>query len=231
MRAFAPESLIRASLLAVVLALPPMPGWAQSNPPPRPTPVVRAQGSAQAQKPTKLEPEPLPLPPLPPSVVPAASAPAESPPAKAAEPVKPGEEPPVLPRFQSLRSNEVNLRSGPGTRYRIDWVYKRADLPVEVQRHFEHWRLIRDAEGVQGWVNQATLTSRRTFVVQGGDARLLSEAKDSASLVAILNPGVIGRIRSCARDADWCQVQIAGHRGFLRRTQFWGTYPKEEVTP
>ena len=32
-----------------------------------------------------------------------------------------------LPRFAALRSDEVNLRAGPGTGYPIDWVYKRRD--------------------------------------------------------------------------------------------------------
>ena len=37
-----------------------------------------------------------------------------------------------LPRFVSLKSGEVNLRTGPGKRYPIDWIYRRRGLPVEV---------------------------------------------------------------------------------------------------
>ena len=37
-----------------------------------------------------------------------------------------------LPRFVSLRSEEVNMRTGPGVRYPVDWVYKRKNMPVEV---------------------------------------------------------------------------------------------------
>ena len=53
------------------------------------------------------------------------------------------------------------MRLGPGTRYRIDWVYKRRDLPVEIEREFDVWRWVRDADGIQGWVHQATLMGRR----------------------------------------------------------------------
>ena len=63
-----------------------------------------------------------------------------------------------LPRFAALKTDEVNLRSGPGTRYPIQWVYKRRDLPVQIEREFEQWRLISDQDGERGWVNQATLT-------------------------------------------------------------------------
>ncbi len=74
-----------------------------------------------------------------------------------------------LPRFASLKTDEVNLRTGPGLRYPIDWVYKRRDLPVQIEREFEVWRLVADQDGVKGWVHQATLAGRRTFVVTGGE--------------------------------------------------------------
>ncbi len=35
-----------------------------------------------------------------------------------------------LPRWVTLKSNEVNMRTGPGTRYPIQWVYRRAGMPV-----------------------------------------------------------------------------------------------------
>ncbi len=229
MRASALAPMIRVIIPLVALACAPAAGWAQSGTPPaakkHPTPVVQPQGQTHAQKPAApTKPEP--------PVVPAVVAPVAPPPAaKPAEGDKPAGDAPKLPRFQSLRSNEVNLRSGPGVRYRIDWVYKRVDLPVEVQREFEHWRLIRDADGIQGWVNQATLTARRNFIVKGGDAKLMDDPKDTAAPVAILKPGVIGRIRSCSKDSAWCNVQIPGHSGYLRRAQFWGTLPNEEIAP
>ncbi|MDH3739779.1 MAG: hypothetical protein OER92_11340, partial [Alphaproteobacteria bacterium] len=37
-----------------------------------------------------------------------------------------------LPRFVSLRADAVNLRTGPGRRYPIDWVYTRSDLPIKI---------------------------------------------------------------------------------------------------
>ena len=37
-----------------------------------------------------------------------------------------------LPRFASLRSDEANVRSGPGTRYPIEWVFRRKGMPVEI---------------------------------------------------------------------------------------------------
>ena len=72
-----------------------------------------------------------------------------------------------LPRFAAFRADEVNLRAGPGQRYPIDWVYHRRGLPVKIEREFDVWRLVEDADGQKGWVHQATLVGTRTFVIPG----------------------------------------------------------------
>lgn len=134
-----------------------------------------------------------------------------------------------LPRFASLRSDEVNLRTGPGIRYPIDWVYKRRDLPVQIEREFEVWRLVRDQEGVKGWIHQATLAPRRTAVVVGQERPLRRDAREDATPVAQLKPGVIVRLRSCEAASPWCQVQVAEYRGWLRRDEMWGIMPAEAI--
>lgn len=134
-----------------------------------------------------------------------------------------------LPRWASLRADEVNLRSGPGTRYPIEWVYHRRDLPVQIEREFEGWRLIEDPDGVKGWVHQATLVGRRSFVVKGAERVLRRSASEDAAAVARLKPGVVGRIRACEPNANWCEVQAGEYRGFLRREEFYGIYPGEAI--
>ena len=134
-----------------------------------------------------------------------------------------------LPRWAALRADDVNLRVGPGTRFPIDWQYHRRDLPVQILREVEVWRLIRDQDGVKGWVHQATLIGRRGLVVRGGDTVLRATASEAGPAVANLKTGVVGRIRACASAAAWCEVQVEEYRGWLRREQFWGTDPDEAV--
>ena len=135
-----------------------------------------------------------------------------------------------LPRFASLRTDDVNFRAGPGTRYPVEWVYRKRDLPVEIEREFDVWRLVRDPQNNRGWVHTATLASRRTVLVTGSGEQVLRGAgRDDAALVAKVEPGVIGRLRSCEAASDWCQVQVKDYRGWMKRDAFWGILPGEAV--
>ena len=196
-------------------------------------PVVPPQGQLHPHKPSSNLAKPSTSLPPPPAVAPAETAATPKPalPEKAADPEKPDGTPSKLPRFAALRSDDVNMRAGPGTRYRIEWVYRRRDLPVEIEREFDVWRWVRDPDGIQGWVHQATLMGRRNFIVEKANATLRAEASDTAPAVAVLTPGVIGRIRSCAAASEWCSVQAGSYRGYLRRSQFWGLLPGEVLNP
>ena len=52
-----------------------------------------------------------------------------------------------IPRYVSLKSNNVKVRAGPTVENDVSWVYTRAGLPVEVTAEFENWRRVRDSEG------------------------------------------------------------------------------------
>jgi SH3-like domain-containing protein len=132
-----------------------------------------------------------------------------------------------IPRFVSLRSNEVNLRTGPGTIYPVEWVFVRRGLPVEVVAEFDVWRRIRDWQGTMGWVHQSMLDGRRMARITGADRELRREPAEVGSIVVRLAPGVIGRLLEC--EAAWCEIDAEGYRGWLKRDEFWGTYPDEKV--
>lgn len=193
-----------------------------------------------------------------------------------------------LPRFAAMRADEVNMRSGPGQRYPIEWVYHRRDLPVKIEREFDVWRLVEDSDGQKGWVHQATLVGTRTFVIPGlppidpaqaappppaaapapgtpaatpaparapapaghSDSRevehltdpaaaaaiaggvMLRSAPDSGSaLIAVLKPGTVGILRTCAAGTTWCRVSVQHYSGWLDRNAVWGLFPLETIQP
>ena len=178
--------------------------------------------------------KPLPLPPFPPpppKPAPEKTAHAASPPKPAFDPNKGSVTGLPIPRYVSLRADAVNLRSGPGDRYPIDWVYKRVGMPVEILREFDVWRLVETPDGEKGWMHEATLVGRRDFILQEHPETLRAATDSKSRPVAVLEPGVIGHIRSCEAVATWCRVEIKGYSGWLQRTALWGLLPNETIKP
>ncbi len=194
---------------------------------PKTPPVIQAQPNVHAQRPpgaaaTTAKPSPA-VPATPAPAAPAASATAKAPEIKG---VVTGF---ALPRWASLRSDDVNLRVGPGTQYPIHWEYHRRDLPVQIIDEHDVWRKIQDQDGVTGWVIAAALAGRRGFMVKATQATLRRSAAEDATPVAYLKPGVVGRLRTCEATSAWCEVQIKDYRGYLRRDQFYGSDSGEAV--
>jgi len=132
-----------------------------------------------------------------------------------------------LPRFASLRADEVNLRTGPGERYPIDWVLIRKGLPVEIVEEFDVWRKIRDFQGSEGWVHQRMLTGARNVLIEGGTRVLHVEPDPASPPVARAEAGVVARLIECR--GPWCRVEAQGIKGWLKRAEVWGVYPDESV--
>ena len=57
-----------------------------------------------------------------------------------------------IPRFVSLKSDEVNLRIGSSTNYPIILKYVTKNMPIEIIDEYERWRKIRDIKGNEGWI-------------------------------------------------------------------------------
>mgnify|MGYP001806504134 CR=1 FL=1 len=134
-----------------------------------------------------------------------------------------------VPRYVALRSGEVNVRTGPGVRYPVEWVFLRKEMPVEITAEFDTWRRIRDWEGAEGWVHQSMLVGRRNVVVVGDIRALRKSGEAGAAVVARAEPGVIGGLQRCER--EWCEVDLAGYRGWVRRAEVWGVYEHEKFPP
>jgi SH3-like domain-containing protein len=132
-----------------------------------------------------------------------------------------------LPRFVSLRSDLVNMRVGPGENYPIKWVLTRKEMPVEIIREFEHWRMIRDWQGTEGWVHQRMVWGKRAVVVKGGIRALHRQPDPGSEVVARAEPGVFARLVECR--GGWCRIEAAEITGWVQRGEVWGVYLDEVI--
>jgi SH3-like domain-containing protein len=132
-----------------------------------------------------------------------------------------------LPRFASLRAPEVNLRTGPGIRYPIEWVYTRRGMPLQIVGEFETWRRIRDWQGTEGWVHQSMLSGQRSALVVGRQRPLRRAPEADAPPLALVQAGVVGAIDAC--EQGWCRIEVDGFAGWLREDELYGVLPGESV--
>ena len=131
-----------------------------------------------------------------------------------------------IPRFVTLGTDEVNLRTGPGLRYPIVWVVKKEGLPVEVIREYDVWRQVRDHDGAEGWVHQSMLSGKRAVVVTGQVRPVFKSADAASNVIVKLEPGVVAELETCRNEL--CKISVAQFEGWLERQNLWGVYPKEQ---
>ncbi len=133
-----------------------------------------------------------------------------------------------IPRFVSLRSDKVYVRTGPALRYPIKWIFQKEGLPVEVIQEFDTWRKVRDVDGEEGWIHQSLLAGKRAAIIQGDAAVMLIKRPDRPEAqVAMLEPGVVAALERC--EQAHCEVSAGGFSGWAPRNALWGIYEDEQL--
>jgi len=132
------------------------------------------------------------------------------------------------PYWASIASGQAMTRTGPGKNYPGVWLYQRRDLPVRVVKKYEHWRLVQDPDGAQGWMLVSLLSDRRTAIVKPGEPRQIRLKPDVGAKVRyMVEQGAVGRIDKCS--AGWCRIEIGKRGGYIRAADLWGIDQNEVV--
>ena len=124
-------------------------------------------------------------------------------------------------KFVTTKSNEVNARSGPGTRYPTEWIFVKKGEPLAVTAEFEQWRYVRDIDGDVGWVHSSVLSNKRAAIIIGQNIRSLYKKPYIGSrVVAKLSSGLRCQLKDC-KD-EWCKLKCNGYSGWIERKFLWG---------
>ncbi|MFD1808289.1 SH3 domain-containing protein [Gemmobacter lanyuensis] len=132
-----------------------------------------------------------------------------------------------LPRYVTLKTDEGNARRGPGLTHQIDWVFKRAGMPLKVTAEYENWRRIEDQEGLGGWVHYSLLSGVRSVLIQAELADFRSAPDTAAEVVLRAERGVIAKIVEC--NPDWCRLSVDGEKGWVSKAALWGVESGEII--
>ncbi len=141
-----------------------------------------------------------------------------------------------IPRFVSLKSNDINVRNGPSINQNIKWKFVRKGIPVEIIEEFDNWRRVRDWQGETGWVHGNLLSGKRTAFVkpwgESGTVPLRVDPDDTAKIIAELEPLVLAEISECKQ--KWCEISgrdLNGRTwdGWMEQSQLFGVYADETI--
>ncbi|MCF7701585.1 SH3 domain-containing protein [Loktanella sp. M215] len=128
-----------------------------------------------------------------------------------------------LPRYVSLKAKEANVRRGPSLTFRIDWVFQRRDMPLQITAEYDQWRRVIDRDGQGGWVHYVLLSGVRTVIVDEDRLVLRAKPSDTAPVRAELEQNVIARLGDC--EGAWCELTAGGYNGWAHRSALWGLDP------
>ncbi len=131
-----------------------------------------------------------------------------------------------IPRFISLKSNEINLRVGPSINYPIELKYIQNNLPVEIIDEFDVWRKIKDSENNIGWLHKSLIQGDR-FILTGyknnNDLDLYN--RPNGSIIGAIKKKNILDLESCI--LYWCKVSVENINGWVLKKNIWGVYKFE----
>ena len=130
-----------------------------------------------------------------------------------------------LPRYVSMKASEGNVRRGPSLTHRIDWVFKRRGMPLEITAEYGHWRRVRDQDGAGGWVHYALLSGVRTVLIQEDMLTVHAHPNPQAQVTAAFEYGVVARLGNCSE--GWCEITAGGYSGWAPKDKLWGVAPDE----
>lgn len=120
----------------------------------------------------------------------------------------------------SVAREEVNLRSGPGTRYSAEWVLSRG-FPLKVVGKRGDWLQVQDFENDKGWILR-TLTSTTPYhIVKVKTANVRSQPTTRSRILGKVSYG--DALKTLERKGGWVKIQRdGGLRGWISRALLWG---------
>ena len=125
----------------------------------------------------------------------------------------------------SIRGDDVNMRSGPGTKYKVLWELG-SGFPLVVLKRSGKWIRVRDFEGTIGWVHRDVVNRTGHMIVK--------VHKNSKKRINVRSgPGTKYRIvakayysvvfKTLKQKNGWVNVQHEkGVTGWVKRSLLWG---------
>ena len=118
----------------------------------------------------------------------------------------------------SVTNDDVNLRSGPGTKYSVLYELP-AGYPLKVISTKGEWLKVGDFENDQGWIYAPLVTKSRYVIVTVKEGNVRSGPGVNHDKVGSVSREVI--LKQVNREGDWVQISHPKLKGWVHRKLIW----------
>jgi SH3-like domain-containing protein len=131
----------------------------------------------------------------------------------------------LLAEMVSISGDDVNLRSGPGTKFGVKWRYG-SGFPLRVLEKKGEWLKVEDFESDTGWLHKSLVGKSGHMIVKvnrdsDGRINIRSGPGTNFKVIGMAHYGVV--FRTLKQQRGWVQVRHeSGLEGWVERSLLWG---------
>ncbi len=122
------------------------------------------------------------------------------------------------------KSDKINARSGPNTRYKIKCIYIKKHILLKIKNTFENWYEVEDIQGETGWIQKNFLQKEKKVkyatVKDLGSITCYSESHNMERIAFKADYLTSFKVKKCEKDR--CLLEKDGVRGWCEKKSLWG---------
>ena len=130
-----------------------------------------------------------------------------------------------LAEMLSVSGDNVNLRSGPGTKYQVKWEYGKG-FPLKVIDKKGDWVKVQDFENDRGWIYKPLLTPKGHLIVKvfKNKNKRINIRSGPGTRYRVVGKAYYGVVfETLEQKNGWAKVKHeTGLVGWIKRTLVWG---------
>ncbi len=125
-------------------------------------------------------------------------------------------------KFLSIKSDKVNMRTGPNNRYDIKFVYIKKYLPFKIVGSFEEWYFAEDPFGEKGWIKKNLFfnSKKQNFAFVSSENGIFCYNSPSKTSKIKIDNFYILKIHSCKN--DFCFIKLDKKKFCCEKKDLWG---------
>ncbi|HEB50276.1 MAG TPA: peptide-binding protein [Desulfobulbus sp.] len=125
----------------------------------------------------------------------------------------------------AVASDNVNLRSGPGTKYKVTWKLG-SGFPLKVLKRKGDWLRVQDFEGTIGWISSKVVNRTPHMIVKVNrkSKKRINVRSGPGTRFRIVAKAYYGVVfRTLEQKNGWVRVRHEkGVSGWIKRSLLWG---------